>query len=450
MKIVGVEKYNDDSQKKPKIVGVEKYNTENSDYKASGNIQLNNESGLNPERQKLVDIYNAAKPYAQTAGRFAAGAAAGGIQGAANSLASTANLVPQTVNLIAGTRLPTFQKTDVMRQFLPKDSQAANYGFEAGNIGGELAGFGGAYKATGAIPKLNDASSTVQNMLRGSLAGFSTGEDAPGGRIASGVVSGVAAPVSQLTNKNIINTVAKNYKDISGQYKNAFTKYFDQAPNEIKPLREYGVVPQETTNYKVIKQDLSGPQKESLQNYFKKPTLENAHFAQSELGKYVETLKKAQRRNQSTFTKGRELNAANEAYIGIKDSINNALDGISSISGKDVLNPYLNLKSGYQSDVIPYHGNQLDEYLNNTIKSKNPSKKVVDNLLRDQQFMKYQVQNGRKIPGPGSGFTSIKARSYIDSILNKKNASLGLSASALTLLGLDKYTDKERVYGDTQ
>lgn len=448
MKIVGVEKYNDDSQSKPKIVGVEKYNTGNPAYKASGNIQLNNESNLNPERQRLMDIYNAAKPYAQTAGRFAAGAAAGGIQGAANSLASTANLVPETINLIAGTRLPTMQKTDVMRQFLPKDSQAANYGFTAGNIGGELAGFGGAYKATGAIPKLNDASSIVQNMLRGSLSGFATGEDAPGGRIASGVVGGITAPVSQLSDKSIVNMVSKKYKDKSGLYKDAFTKYFDQSPNESKQLREYGVVPQDGFNYKAIKGDLTGPENKTIQRYLDNPTIENAHFAQSELGKYTSKLTKSFNKDRSSFTKMNQLNASTEAYNGLKDSINNALKEISNISGKDVLNPYLGLKSGYEREVVPYHGNEIDEYLNNTLRSKNPAKKVMDNLLKDQTFMKYEIKGDRKIPGPGADMKSIKIKSMINSLLNKKNIPM---ATALGILGLDRYDNsKERVYGDTQ
>lgn len=422
MKIVGVEKYNDDSQSKPKIVGVEKYNTGNPAYKASGNIQLNNESNLNPERQRLMDIYNAAKPYAQTAGRFAAGAAAGGIQGAANSLASTANLVPETINLIAGTRLPTFQKTDVMRQFLPKDSQAANYGFTAGNIGGELAGYGGAYKAADAIPKLNDASSIIQNILKGSLAGLSAGEFEPGGRVPSATLGAITGPAHQLSDKNLVKNFFKNMNKEESTSKKMYRNVFDKFSGKDIARPSEG-----NFDAKKLLKSIPGNKKAEVQKYIENPTVENAHWAQSDLGKLKNKLDMKQAGNVDLY------NRYNNAQKAIKDAMFKAMEN----KGPEFNKAYSDASDFYKKRVVPYQRKDVDLY---------EMKK-----LNDSQFIKSLTKNPEFLSSaPGKENKLLRGKDLINSILNKKNTSIGLSSAALAMLGMDKYKDRERIYGDTQ
>src|SRR5690606_20301321 len=145
------------------------------------------------------------------------------------------------------------------------------------------------------------------------------------------------------------------YTNTTEKYKKGFSDYFSQTPNKFKQIRDYVFVPQDNLKYSLIKEDLIRPDRNEIERYLNNPTQENAHWAQSELGKYISKLQTSRDKDPGKFLKSRELNAADNAYNSIKYGINNALNEIGSVSGENYLEPYLKLKSGFESEVVPFY-----------------------------------------------------------------------------------------------
>jgi hypothetical protein len=128
----------------------------------------------------------------------------------------------------------------------------------------------------------------------------------------------------------------------------------------------------------------------ALNEYLNNPTLENAHWAQSELGSLERHLDSIANRNGLTPTQHRTLRAARQARQDIRDEMfsNNAL-GSNPVLGER----YQTLSNQYREHVLPY--TRLEE-LTEAEQNRMLPKTAVKKLLKDDQFM---IELSRKYPG---------------------------------------------------
>lgn len=323
-------------------------------------------------------------------------------QGAINTGVSVLNTPSDTINMFGGNsaRIPNID----LLKYGPQDPTSRSFG-KAGDIAGQVAGGLSGVSGIGKLMNVNAGTPANIRALQGIIGGYATTGvepdlpyNVPSNRVMGAGLGGLGEIGSQITNKAVVDKVASIYKNNIEKYRKGFSDYFNQTPNEVKQIRDYGVIPQDNLNYSFIKEDLTRPERKVIERYIDNPTFENAHWAQSELGKYVSKLKSSRDRDTGKFLKSRELNAASDAYDSIQSGINNALNEIGGVSGKNYIEPYLKLKSGYESEVVPFHGNLIDEYLNNEVGSRD----VANRLINNKPFMEFKMKGDRKIVGPGS------------------------------------------------
>ena len=120
---------------------------------------------------------------------------------------------------------------------------------------------------------------------------------------------------------------------------------------------------------------------ESLQTYVENPTIENAHWAQSELGSLERHLDSISKKNGLTPSQIKTLKAVQQARKGIKESMfsKNAM-GANPKLGKE----YDQLASKYKEEVVPYTSlEDIHQYQAGKMRPKT----VVKNLQNDEEFM---------------------------------------------------------------
>lgn len=141
---------------------------------------------------------------------------------------------------------------------------------------------------------------------------------------------------------------------------------------------------------KIITQNSTPKHHRAYNEYLQNPTLENAHWAQSELGALERHLNKISDKNGLTPIQHKTLKAANKAREDIKKSMfsENGL-GKSPALGER----YNQLSEEYRKKVIPY--TRLEE-LSDVEKGRMRPKSAIKSLRNDEQFM---IDLAKKYPG---------------------------------------------------
>ena len=120
---------------------------------------------------------------------------------------------------------------------------------------------------------------------------------------------------------------------------------------------------------------------ESLQTYIENPTVENAHWAQSELGALERHLDSISKKNGLTPSQIKTFKAVQQARKGIKESMfSKQAMGANPKLGKE----YDQLAQKYKEEVVPY--TSLED-IHQFEAGKMRPKTVVKNLQRDEEFM---------------------------------------------------------------
>ncbi len=150
----------------------------------------------------------------------------------------------------------------------------------------------------------------------------------------------------------------------------------------------------------------------SLKKYLEVPTIENAHWAQSELGALQRHLDKISQKNGLTPSQVRTYKSVKET----RENIKKAMFSHNSLGKNPKLAlEYEKLANKYKENVIPYTSlEDLSEFEAGTLRPKT----AVKNLLGDEQFM---IQLAKKHPGI-----------YLHTPFAKK---LGWGAAGLTGIG---------------
>lgn len=210
----------------------------------------------------------------------------------------------------------------------------------------------------------------------GGLLPLAMAPESIAGRVPAVTSKGILAKLSKEKAKQL--NVAK--QDYANLFKEAATSGVKDAIPSKSVIKN---VPQIVKN---STRDFHG----SLKTYMDNPSVENAHWAQSELGGFIRHLDKIKNRNGLTPSQIKTYKAAQDAQKGIKEAMfsNNAFGKKPGLALK-----YDNLSKKYRENVIPYTSLQdLSEFEAGKLRPKT----AVKNLLNDEEFM---IKLAKKNPG---------------------------------------------------
>jgi hypothetical protein len=195
--------------------------------------------------------------------------------------------------------------------------------------------------------------------------------------IAGPEVAGVKIPAvtAKGITKQIVKTKAARIAEAKKDYGSLFEKAANEGITHAKPPKSVTA-----SEAHIVKH--SEPRfHESLQTYTENPTIENAHWAQSELGALERHLDSLSKKNGLTPSQIKTLKAVQQARKGIKESMfsKNAM-GANPKLGKE----YDQLAAKYKEEVVPYTSlEDIHEYEAGKMRPKT----VVKNLQNDEEFM---------------------------------------------------------------
>lgn len=391
-------------------------------------------------------------PYLQfltNTGKVAGGAGKGLFEGVGKSVASVANLIPGVNinqedvlggigkgvsaignvgiglgNFLNQTNAP-YLSSPTSEQLAPTDIYG-KVGREAGNIGGEALAGNELYSALGAVPKLGNEASVAMNALRGALSGAAVGQDGFGGRVGGAVTGAAFSPFSQMSDKAISDRIVQDYQRALGEGSSKYTKVLEGVPEDrlAKPVISSF---EEPIDFREVRRYMKKKDRINLDKYFRNPTIENAHNAQSDLFKSIK--KESNSEVASLMDNARE---------SIKTGLKRALDRNMGGKGEE----YSRAADYWKNKVVPFQGpkhkgeNLLDVYGENRLFPKT----VIDKLIKNDEFRK----------ALGGKYNKDLSRKEL---LNKLTRKLGPSAiagavpGAAVYLGL-KDRPQNNYYGD--
>lgn len=164
---------------------------------------------------------------------------------------------------------------------------------------------------------------------------------------------------------------------VQQQYNKAYNSLFDKA-------KAYGLgdeaVKAPKLNVENVIDNSSKIYNKSLKDFIQRPTLEGAHRAQSDLGKFVEKLNRVERSHTLTSTQYKALEEAINAQKKIRGTL---FSELNKRGGKDLALEYQNLTKGYRQDVAPYLGNRTLKALE---KGEMEPATAARKLAKDEKF----------------------------------------------------------------
>lgn len=224
---------------------------------------------------------------------------------------------------------------------------------------------------------------------------FASGLALPIGGAARTAYKGAKAiskSIPAFTSKGIAKEVSAGKDIAKGQYNKLYNKLFEEA--ERKGLT---ALEKPDINAKLIEKNSMPKYHTALKEFMEKPTVENAHRAQSDLGKMGRAMEKSDAINPLTSSQQRTYRAVQDAQSKIKESM---FQGHPELSEK-----YSKITQGYKKDVVPYTTNKA---LTQFGKGELGHAKLVQRLKNNDAFM---LAIGKQYPG-------IK----INELLNSKSA----------------------------
>lgn len=340
------------------------------------------QQNMEPTTDETSMLGNIARGY----GTYAKGATKGILQGLGDFGASAGNLGLSGIEYLFGLTnnppgfnfpLPRIPHPHIVNEH--PESPLEEYSQDIGQL------FSTAGIPLGAVAKGAKASQAGIGALRKILQGASTGaalgyagnEGNRGEAAAIGGVLGGAVPAVTVAGaKTIAKRLSQNKKLAEESAATAYNNFFNQARNEGV---EY-VKPPKIDTKDIVKHSQSRFH-EALVNYLQDPTLEKAHWAQSDLGMLIRHLKDLDKRVGLASPQQTTLKNAIEAQQKIRA---NMFKETNLGSHPALADEYSTLSQEYAKNVVPYKQMQeLTDYENKKLK---PSK-LIKSLLKNDEFM---------------------------------------------------------------
>ena len=188
--------------------------------------------------------------------------------------------------------------------------------------------------------------------------------------------------------RGIMNRMSHHKQGALAEARQNYNNLFTEAANQ----GITHVIPPESSlaNRNRIVANSQAKHHRSFNEYLNNPTLENAHWAQSELGALERHLESIANKNGLTPSQHRTLRATQEARNDIRQQMfsENALG-----SSPELGQHYQELSNRYREHVVPY--TRLQE-LSETEAGRMRPKTAVKQLLNDEQFM---IDLAHRYPG---------------------------------------------------
>lgn len=206
----------------------------------------------------------------------------------------------------------------------------------------------------------------------------------PGDELTRGLVRNIPALIGAKGIENVVNplnytakNIAKNIVKAGEENKNKYSSLYDSLFEEAKK-KGYGdlTLVKPDIDIKSLKKYSPPKSIEGVEDFLKDPTIENAHYAKSDL------LGIQRKLNQLTTFKTAErkqFNAVNSAIDNIENNMFKTIDG--KIDNK-LLNKYNTIQKGYFEEVLPYKNDAI-----NAFKRKELSPNELINSLSKGEFM---------------------------------------------------------------
>lgn len=296
---------------------------------------------------------------AQTAGDIGASIGNFGIEGLSN---------------LFGKEIPRIPHPN-LKQYYP-ESEWGQTGSDIGNFAGNFA-----VPGVGYLKALKLANSLPGKIAAGAGAGALGGaaineEDRGGGAVAGGITGGLLPALHRLLPSSVANNITKAYhkaKDVgSGMYNRVWKDAAEEGLTHA-PLSK-GIP------HKNFEEEAGSDYVTRLKEYIKDPTLENAHWAQSDLGKFIDSFKGV-KPHEIPSPKLRALDEAKTLQEKIKESMfsHNALG-----TRPHLAKAYSKASENWAKNVIPYQDiKNIREYAKGKVKSST----LIKNALKNENFM---------------------------------------------------------------
>jgi hypothetical protein len=191
-----------------------------------------------------------------------------------------------------------------------------------------------------------------------------------------------------VTSRTIMTKMSKHKKLALNEAKQDYGQLFNEAAQQ---GITHAIPPVDILkNRKLINQNSSSKYHRLYNDFLQNPTLENAHWAQSELGSLERHLTQLESRTGLTPIQQKTLKAVKDTRDKIKQSMfnKNVMGSHPKFSEK-----YNQLSAKYKEKVIPY--TRLEQLSEVEAKRMKP-KTAVKELLNDDQFM---IELSKRYPG---------------------------------------------------
>lgn len=310
-----------------------------------------------------------------------------------------------------------------LQKYIPQDigSQMAVGGGElASQIPLMTSGAGLIGKLTGFGTKSGLSGKAAQGALSGALMG----ENNEGEGRLSGAIEGAAIPTTMgiaknltgLRSKNIAEKVMQGMKESKAEYAKKFGNIFKETEsrgiaNKVKPI---------DANERLLNRAGNKDYLYALEQYNKKPSIEKAHEAQSQLGKYIKDIGSP----KSTLDRHAK-EEAKKVSKGLREHIAHQMQ---KTGNTDLALKYNEARKGYSQEVAPYlNSKAIKKFLNDELRPN----KLASFLGKEEKFMSKLGQYRHP---------EIQQREMIKNILNSKIGQYGIGTGlgGLGLYGLSK------------
>jgi hypothetical protein len=199
-----------------------------------------------------------------------------------------------------------------------------------------------------------------------------------------------------ITSQGIVSRISAHKQaeltNARNQYQNLFNQAEEQGITQVLPPESA------VNNRQRITANSQSKYNRSLNEYIQNPTLQNAHYAQSELGSLERHLNKIADKNGLTPTQYRTLRDTQQTRNDIRQQM---LSDQALGRNSELAENYQNLTNQYRENVVPYTRLEpVTEVENERLLAKN----AIKELLNDDQFM---IELANRYPGlrlhtPGS------------------------------------------------
>lgn len=226
-------------------------------------------------------------------------------------------------------------------------------------LGSILGGYGPATKAFGMLDKampMAAGGGVAGDVFKGLLTGFGLGETGEGGegRTEAAAFGGLLAPAARLFPSAVAHRVSETKNRIGKQFNEIYDGIFKAKGTGAKPTK----VPK--ANYDYLRKQMGKDYRQALDNFLGKPTIENGHKLQSDLGKFLESIDKSRIRAGGSLpsAKNEAEEIAAQLQKKIRGSIFTSLSDIEPGLGKT----YQAVTKQYAEKMAPYLNPDILKY----------------------------------------------------------------------------------------